>query len=376
MKTTLLLMIYFGLYFSLYSQNCIVTVLDEKTKDPIQGVRIVTWDKDELERRKNGYEYYLPSDRFGKTRALISSFYGGYNYLNIHTKLEYITCKIYMDGRFITELEGKEYTEEITWFGSIDNGKWESPKMTIYLKKKSTNYRGQSNRQSQQSNETNIYESNSNGSNCPQTVYYEGKNYNTVQIGSQCWLKENLDIGTMIQGSQEQTNNGVIEKNCYNNDLRNCEKYGGLYQWAEAVQYKNGATNSNSPNPLFTSNVQGICPNGFHIPTKEEFLTLTEMFNKNGNSLIAIGQGPGDAVITNSSGFSALLSGVKWETQFGNLSTSSFFWSSYAYNRLNSFALWLDSNKHPFGYKIEHSPINEENLVYKGFGGSIRCIKN
>jgi hypothetical protein len=50
------------------------------------------------------------------------------------------------------------------------------------------------------------------------TVEYEGKTFNTVQIGTQCWLKENLDIGTRINGDQNQTNNVVIEKYCYNDD--------------------------------------------------------------------------------------------------------------------------------------------------------------
>ena len=41
---------------------------------------------------------------------------------------------------------------------------------------------------------------------CPglETVEYEGKTYNTVQIGEQCWLKENLDIGTMIDSLQNE----------------------------------------------------------------------------------------------------------------------------------------------------------------------------
>jgi hypothetical protein len=68
------------------------------------------------------------------------------------------------------------------------------------------------------------------------TVTYAGKTYNTVQIGNQCWLKENLDAGIMIQVNQEQTNNGTIEKYCYDNNPNNCAAYGGLYQWAENVQ--------------------------------------------------------------------------------------------------------------------------------------------
>jgi uncharacterized protein (TIGR02145 family) len=107
---------------------------------------------------------------------------------------------------------------------------------------------------------------------CPgfPTVTYGGQTYNTVQIGSQCWFKENLNMGTMIQGSSNQTNNGIIEKYCYNNLLANCDTFGGLYQWAEAVQYQNGASNTSSPNPAFTGNVKGICPTGWHVPSRIE----------------------------------------------------------------------------------------------------------
>lgn len=51
---------------------------------------------------------------------------------------------------------------------------------------------------------------------CPEipTVTYEGKIYNTVKIENQCWIKENLNVGTMINGNQNQSNNGTIEKYC------------------------------------------------------------------------------------------------------------------------------------------------------------------
>ena len=58
-----------------------------------------------------------------------------------------------------------------------------------------------------------------------------------MQIGSQCWLRENLDVGTMVLGAQEQTDNGTIEKYCYDDNPANCATYGGLYQWNEAMQY-------------------------------------------------------------------------------------------------------------------------------------------
>ena len=99
---------------------------------------------------------------------------------------------------------------------------------------------------------------------CPgtPTVTYEGQVYNTIQIFSQCWLKENLNVGTMINGSQNQQNNGTIEKYCYNNNPANCDTYGGLYLWDEMMQYTT------------TQGVQGICPPGWHIPTDEELKIL------------------------------------------------------------------------------------------------------
>ncbi len=68
---------------------------------------------------------------------------------------------------------------------------------------------------------------------CPQTVTdIEGNVYNTVLIGSQCWMNENLNIGIMICGGygMDQLNNGIIEKYCYNDDPNLCDAYGGLYQ--------------------------------------------------------------------------------------------------------------------------------------------------
>lgn len=99
---------------------------------------------------------------------------------------------------------------------------------------------------------------------CPgtPTVVYEGQTYNTIQIFSQCWLKENLNVGTMINNDQDQTNNGIIEKYCYNNSPDSCNKYGGLYKWDEMMQYTS------------QQGVQGICPPGWHLPTNEEWKVL------------------------------------------------------------------------------------------------------
>jgi len=192
---------------------------------------------------------------------------------------------------------------------------------------------------------------------CPgtPTVDYAGKTYNTVQIGNQCWLKENLDVGTRINGSVNQTNNDAIEKYCYNDDPAKCTTYGGLYQWNEAMQY------------LTTPGAKGICPSGWHIPTLTEFQTLSTTVGNNGNALKAVGQGTGGGAGTNTSGFSALLAGCRGITnQFINLSNFTNFWisteysTSYAYN----MSLYYSDNYIDItGYSM-------------GFGYSVRCTKN
>jgi len=97
---------------------------------------------------------------------------------------------------------------------------------------------------------------------CLDSIEYSGQWYKTVQIGEHCWMAENLNVGTRIDGSQAQTDNSTIEKYCYNDDENNCDIYGGLYQWDEMMWY----TTQDS--------AQGICPEGWHLPSDAEWKVL------------------------------------------------------------------------------------------------------
>ena len=189
---------------------------------------------------------------------------------------------------------------------------------------------------------------------CP-TVLYEGKTYHTVQIGTQCWLKENLDVGIMIDSLQNQVNNSVIEKYCYDNDTANCTAYGGLYQWNEAMQY------------ITTQGAKGICPTGWHIPTLAEFQTLRESVNLDGNALKAVGQGTGSGTGTNTSGFSVLLAGGRSSGgYFSNLGYKAYFWSSIEYYA-DAYGPYLSTF---------FSSIFLEYRYIKSNGFSVRCMKD
>ena len=209
---------------------------------------------------------------------------------------------------------------------------------------------------------------------CGSEIQYSGKTYNTVLIGNQCWLKENLDVGIRINGSQNQTDNGTIEKYCYNNDPSNCSTYGGLYQWDEMMQYTT------------QERTRGICPEGWHIPTDAEWKILEgtvdsqygvgdQIWNNTGYRGTDVGKrlkstygwksgGNGN----NLYGFGALPGGrVDRYGAFLNASESAHWWSS---TESSSSYAWLRNLNydHDQSYRIGNH--------YKADGRSVRCLKD
>jgi uncharacterized protein (TIGR02145 family) len=187
------------------------------------------------------------------------------------------------------------------------------------------------------------------------TVDYEGKIYHTVQIGNQCWMKENLDVGTRINGIQNQTNNSILEKYCYGDNVSNCNTYGGLHQWNEAMQY------------VTTQGAKGICPTGWHIPTYTDFFKLRNAVGGNGNALKANGQGSGSGTGTNTSGFGALLAGDRLTNGiFSNLGIMANFQTSTDCYPTMPYIMTLQYNSFFIGFYGS----------YQDTGYSVRCLKN
>lgn len=196
-------------------------------------------------------------------------------------------------------------------------------------------------------------------------VTWGGQTYHTVQIGSQCWMKENLNIGTMISGSEDMLDNDTIEKYCYNNEPENCEIYGGLYQWNELMMY--------AP----WENSIGICPDGWHIPSKNDWYELFSYVGgvNAGGMLKATGfvywtEPNGGA--TNETSFTALPGGYRTVEKsftlhgFRGLGEQSDYWTSSP--------LTVD---HAESVGFNYLGANYSGgTPFKESGNSVRCIQN
>jgi len=222
-----------------------------------------------------------------------------------------------------------------------------------------------------------------NNPSCPSIVEYEGGGYDikgnlsttggyyrTVKIGDQCWLKENLNVGTMIKESVIPTDNKITEKYCFDYNPSNCDIYGGLYLGVEAIQYIKGDINTDDPktNKL----VRGICPTGWHIPSDNEFAILADYL---GGAGIAGGKLKESGTthwretskdVTNSSGFTALPAGFTYSHGYQYLGTLLDLWTSTV-----------------TGYSMQARGLVMYNLEFKqqynnqyGNGNAIRCLKD
>lgn len=200
----------------------------------------------------------------------------------------------------------------------------------------------------------------------------DGKSYTTVEIGTQCWMQENLNIGTMINGSSSQANNTIIEKFCYGNDITNCDTYGGLYQWNEIMGYTS------------TPGIQGICPSGWQLPTDNDYCLLSTYLDNtvNCSSTVFNGTDAGGKMktsgtsfwnspnvgATNTSGFSSLPSGYR------NTNINDLFRAIGDFN-----FLWTSSNNgsSSWAWVLLNSETRISRYSYSNqFGFSVRCIKD
>ena len=192
----------------------------------------------------------------------------------------------------------------------------------------------------------------------------DGQTYKTVTIGTQTWMAENLNY---------ETENSY----CYKDDANNCSKYGRLYTWAAAMDSvgtwsTNGKGCGDGTTCSPTYPVRGVCPEGWHLPTKADFETL---FTAVGGKSIA-GQ--------------KLKSATGWKTYRGITNEDAFAFSAlpavsrFNYGDYNSegngayFWSSTEDNSH-FAYRMclyySYGGAYLGNDV-KDYGFSVRCLKD
>ena len=91
-------------------------------------------------------------------------------------------------------------------------------------------------------------------------------------------MAENLNVGEFVWGFEDQEDDSKIERYCYDDDTTNCNKYGGLYQWAEMMQLPSRC-NTESCADLIKPNHQGICPSGWRLLTYNDYYIVVHADN-------------------------------------------------------------------------------------------------
>ncbi len=193
----------------------------------------------------------------------------------------------------------------------------------------------------------------------------DGNTYNTVQIGNQVWMSENLKTtryrngGLIPNVTTDNTAWGNLTTGAwsyYNNDVSNNAIYGKLYNW-------------------YTTLGDTLCPTGWGVPTDAEWTTLTTYLGGEqvaGGKMKTIGNAypywidPNTGAI-NSSGFSALPGGYRnSDGSFNFVRNYAFFWSATEHDA--SYA-WLRSLGSGNGSV-------DRNYNFKSVGASVRCLRD
>jgi len=204
----------------------------------------------------------------------------------------------------------------------------------------------------------------------------DGNVYETVEIGNQTWMAENLRVTHYASGEEiplvtdnaEWANlgeNNTDKAYCYyNNNAANGEEYGALYTFAAAV---NGT-------PYTTVDVQGVCPDGWHVPNTADWMKLVNYVG--GADIVGAKlkeKGTSHWVMTNngvknSFYFTALPGGDRYlyDGAFERKGYTGYWWSSEENTTADAYVFRLHNSSDGYIYS----------LYGKSYGLSIRCLKD
>ena len=193
----------------------------------------------------------------------------------------------------------------------------------------------------------------------------DGHEYKTIGIGSQMWMAENLNYG------DEEKYPSMKEQNWCQNDARyldtSCAAYGRYYTWCATIdcEYwaRQGQKCGYGEQPCeLPKTVQGICPEGWHVPNGEEWETLYSFVNNDYRAMQKKGYDMWQGA-TDEYGFSAIPAGIEGNNYFG-FGGYAFFWSS-SVQGINEARNWyLQPDAATLGSDKKH------------YGFSVRCIKD
>jgi uncharacterized protein (TIGR02145 family) len=202
-------------------------------------------------------------------------------------------------------------------------------------------------------------------------VTYEGEVYETVIIGTQTWLKRNLNY-----------NPGIGFSWCYDNDPANCAKYGRLYNWRTAMDLPSTCSNASCENQITVPH-RGICPEGYHISTNDDWDKLlyyvdgivgSGLYNSAtaGIHLKATSDWKYNSVVGNGKdtyGFSALPGGRRQENYFDYVGDSGYWWTTSETN----YRPWYEAE---YRSMSTFSDGTRRGSREKNDGMSVRCVKD
>ena len=196
------------------------------------------------------------------------------------------------------------------------------------------------------------------------TVYSAYKGYSVTVMA------ENLNIGEMVLGENDQNDDSKIERYCYNNDTTRCDIFGGLYQWAEMMQLPSRC-NTESCAELIQENHRGICPEGWRLFTYDDYTVVAGFNDDRIGESIAEGLRSQSFSGYNTSGFSLIGGGTRNPDGKFYYINEDAYWA-YPQEYVDSRAQIVHSAL--IDKLINRSP-GKNSVGGKEYGYSVRCTK-
>lgn len=214
----------------------------------------------------------------------------------------------------------------------------------------------------------------------------DANSYAIVKIGNQWWMAENLNAGTFVSITTPQVSGTKFCQDVNGHEDPSCPM-GGLYEWHNVLQGASACNGSGAPpNDKCATPVQGLCPNGWHVPSHYELTTLErnsgsspDAFPYNVTTVSILGTNEGanlkeacstnwwapNAGATNKTGFSALPGGDTWNGVYEDFGQSCYIWTTTE----TFFMAWVRG--------INYSLTNIGRSYYAVESGfTVRCLKD